>query len=183
MVRSLLARWMRLAQLACKNNASVAYMHTKLLKKIKIFCFVLFKHGSCLSCPVKCGFQSSSSWPPLFECTNTKALWMVTKEVIVLIFNLILILIQCLNNKCVAVHNKCSKIPPSTSMHFATRVQRSRVFRLSWSSRFFTRAAASKLRASSSSLVSTLLLYTSLFKPTHKNLTKSELQIQTSLSR
>ena len=35
------------------------------------------------------------------------------------------------NDKFVTVHNDCSKIPPSTSTHFATRVRRSRVVRLS----------------------------------------------------
>jgi len=38
------------------------------------------------------------------------------------ILSVILILIQCLNNKSVAVRNKCSKIPPSTSVHFAAGV-------------------------------------------------------------
>jgi hypothetical protein len=47
------------------------------------------------------------------------------------------------------------KTSPSTSVHFATRVWRSRVVRLSWSSRFFMRAAASKIRASNSFRVST----------------------------
>jgi hypothetical protein len=56
------------------------------------------------------------------------------------------------NVKFVTVHNKCSKIPPSTSVHFATRVLRSRVVRLSWSSRVFMQAAASKMRASNSSV-------------------------------
>jgi len=55
--------------------------------------------------------------------------------------------------KSVTVHNNCSKIPQSTSTHFATRVRRSRVVRLSWSSRFFMRQAASKLQASYSSRV------------------------------
>jgi hypothetical protein len=50
---------------------------------------------------------------------------------ILLTVNLILILIQCLNDKFVTVHNKCSKIPPSTSVYFETRLRRSRVVRLS----------------------------------------------------
>ena len=45
--------------------------------------------------------------------------------------NIILILIQCLNNKSVAVRNKWTKIPPSASVHFATGVRSSRVVRLS----------------------------------------------------
>ena len=51
------------------------------------------------------------------------------------------------NDNFVTVHNKCSKIPPWTSVHFATSVPRSRVVRLSWSSRLFMRAAAFKMRA------------------------------------
>jgi len=61
------------------------------------------------------------------------------------------------NENFVTVHNKWSTIPPSTSVHFATRVRRSRVVRLSWSSRFFIRAAASKTRASNWSGVSTII--------------------------
>jgi hypothetical protein len=38
------------------------------------------------------------------------------------------------NYKCITVQNKCSKIPPSASIHFATRLRESRVVRLS----FFT---------------------------------------------
>ena len=54
--------------------------------------------------------------------------------------NLILILICNLNDfffflqrdgKFVTVRNECSQIPPSSSVHFATRVRRSRVVRLS----------------------------------------------------
>ena len=41
-----------------------------------------------------------------------------------------LFVIWCLNEKFVTVHNKCSKIPPSTSVHFANLMRRSRVVRL-----------------------------------------------------
>ena len=41
-------------------------------------------------------------------------------------------------------------------------------FRLSWFSRFFMQAAASKMRASNSSCVSTFILQTSLFIQPHK---------------
>jgi hypothetical protein len=75
--------------------------------------------------------------------------------------------LKCRNDKSVIVHNKCSKIPPSTLVHFATRVRRSGVVRLSWSSRFVMPAAASKMRASKSSGISTLLLQASLFIQTH----------------
>jgi hypothetical protein len=35
------------------------------------------------------------------------------------------------NEKFATVYNKCPKIPPPTSVHFATGVRRSHVFRLS----------------------------------------------------
>jgi hypothetical protein len=49
-------------------------------------------------------------------------------------------------------------IPSQPSVHFATRVRRSRVARLSWSSRFFVRAAASEMSVRNSSRVSACLL-------------------------
>jgi len=39
--------------------------------------------------------------------------------------------IYCSSDRVGTVYNKCSKIPPSTSMHFATRVKTWRVVRLS----------------------------------------------------
>jgi hypothetical protein len=76
--------------------------------------------------------------------------------------SLFLILIKRLNDFLhrnfqffLTAHNKCSKIPPSTLVHFATPVRRSRVVSLSWSSRFFMLAAASKMRANNSFRVST----------------------------
>jgi len=39
--------------------------------------------------------------------------------------------IYCSSDRVGAVYNKCSKIPPSVSMHFATRVKTWRVVRLS----------------------------------------------------
>ena len=38
--------------------------------------------------------------------------------------------IYCSSDRVGTVHNKCSKIPPSTSMHFATRVKTWRFVRL-----------------------------------------------------
>ena len=64
------------------------------------------------------------------------------------------------DNELVTVH-KCSRMPPPASAHFANRVQRSRVVRLSWSSGFFVRAVACKMRASNSSGVSTFFLHRS----------------------
>ena len=39
--------------------------------------------------------------------------------------------IYCSTDRVGTVYNKCSKIPPSTSIHFATRVKTWRVVRLS----------------------------------------------------
>jgi hypothetical protein len=60
--------------------------------------------------------------------------------------------------KCYRVRNKCSRNSPSTSVHFASRVLRSRVVQLSRSSVFFVLAAISTMRASKSYLVSTVVL-------------------------
>jgi hypothetical protein len=76
----------------------------------------------------------------------------------------------CLNDIYVTLHNKCSKIPPCL---IASPAWRSRVC-LSWSSRFFMRAAASKMRDKNSSRVS---------NPTNKNLTQLSVEIQTALFR
>jgi hypothetical protein len=54
---------------------------------------------------------------------------MVTNKDKLFAVNLILILISCLNDEFVTIHNKCSKIPPSTSANFANRVRRSGVVR------------------------------------------------------
>jgi hypothetical protein len=80
-----------------------------------------------------------------------------------------------MNDRCVTVHNKCSKIPPSMSVHFAIRV---------WSGVFFvwvdlhvflTQAAAPKMRDGGSSGLSTFILPTSHFIQTHKqNFSASE---------
>ena len=95
------------------------------------------------------GYASNSAWLPTEGSLNLQTQSAVNsnkqREITVI---LVLISIHCLNNKSVAVRNKCSKISPSTSVHFATGVWRSRVVRLSWSSRLFMQAAAPKLRAS-----------------------------------
>ena len=80
------------------------------------------------------------------------------------------------NDNFVTVHNKCSKIPPWTSVHFATSVPRSRVVRLSWSSRLFMRAAAFKLRA-------IRLVYPLFFCKVRSSSSPTNSQIKTVLSR
>ena len=80
------------------------------------------------------------------------------------------------NKNVVTVHNKSSKIPPPTSMHFATRVRTSSVVRLNWSSHVFLLAAASEIRPSNSSGLSTFLVWTLL-------VTGLDLAIQTAPSQ
>ena len=63
--------------------------------------------------------------------------------------------IYCSSDRVGTVCNKCSKIPPSTSTHFATRVKTWRVVRLSASWRSFMQAITSSMLTSSSSRVST----------------------------
>ena len=88
------------------------------------------------------------------------------------------------NDELVTVHNKFSKIAPSNSTQFATRVWRSRAVRLSWSSRFLIWAAASKMREINLSRVSVFLLWTLFFiRSINKNVTGFWLEIQTALSR
>ena len=68
---------------------------------------------------------------------NGKKLIEITHWLINFNFNLIFTwqILLHINNKFLTVHNKLSKIPPSTSMHLVTCVRRSRVaLLLSWSS-------------------------------------------------
>ena len=76
--------------------------------------------------------------------------------------------IYCSSDRVGTVYNKCSKIPPSTSMQFATRVKTWRIVRLSTSWRSFMQAITSSMLTGSSSRVSTFFLYTSLFIKPHK---------------
>jgi len=59
----------------------------------------------------------------------------------------------CSSDRVGTVYNKCSKIPPSKSMHFATRVKTWRVVRLSASWRSIMQAITSSVLTSSSSRV------------------------------
>ena len=106
----------------------------------------------------------------VFESTNRKAVWMVTKKQKLLHATYIFIFtsIQCMNDKFVTVHNKCLKIPLSTSMHLATSTLRSWAVCMNWSSLFFILAAAPKAQVSNSSCVSTFQLWTSPYIQIHK---------------
>ena len=86
--------------------------------------------------------------------------------------------IYCSSDRVGTVYNKCSEIPPLTSMHFTTRVKTWRVARLSASGRSFMQAITSSMLTSSSSRVSTFLctLHSSS-NPINKNLTGLSLEI------
>ena len=88
------------------------------------------------------------------------------------------------NYKSVTVRNKRSKIPPSTSVHFATGVRRSRVVRRSWSSRYFM------LQQHKNCEPAIRLVYPPFFckpysssKPTNKNVKELVLEVLTAVSR
>jgi len=101
----------------------------------------------------------------LFECTTAKLL--IRKRYYVYVLFLIpLFIVQV--TELIQGYNKCSKTPPSTSMHFATRVKTWRVVRLSASWRSIMQAITSSMLTISSSHVSTFFLYTSLFIKPHK---------------
>jgi hypothetical protein len=87
-----------------------------------------------------------------------------TEKLVIVIW----ISIQCLNNQSVTVHNNRSINLQSTSVHFTTGVRRSRVVRLSWLSRYFMRAEAAKMLASSSSRIFLFLFKILLYIHTHK---------------
>ena len=111
----------------------------------------------------------------LFECTTAKLL--VRKRYYVYVLFLIPVFIVQVT-ELVQGYNKCSKIPPSTSMHFATRVKTWRVVRLSASCRFFMQGITSSKLMSSSSRVTTFVctLHASQ-NPINKNLTGLSLEI------
>jgi len=80
-----------------------------------------------------------------------------------------------------SVQSKCSKIPPSTSMHFSTLLATVRVavLRSSWHS-CFMRVALFIMRATNSSLMFAFSLQTSLFIHPHRQ--KSDMYSPTSNS-
>ena len=113
-------------------------------------------------CPIPNGFRDRAIW--MF---NRK---IVDKKEILRVRTVSNTGIYCSSDRVGTVqgYNKCSKIPPSTSMHFATRVKTWCVVRLSASWCSFMQAIISSTLTSSSSCVSALFLYTSLFIKAHK---------------
>jgi len=113
---------------------------------------------------------------PIPKIFRDRAIWMynskiVDKKEILHVRTVSNTGIYCSSDTVGTVYNKCSKIPPSTSMNFATRVKTWRVVRLSASWLSFMQAKTSSMLTSSSSRISTLFLYTSLFMKPHKKST------------
>ena len=111
-----------------------------------------------------CVLLRTFSKTELFECTTSKLLIRMLRLRIISNTG-----ICCLSDRVVTDYNKCSKIPPSTLMHFATRVKTWRVVRLSASWRSFMQAITSSVLTSSSSRESTFFFYTLFFIKPHKH--------------
>ena len=102
-------------------------------------------------CPIPNGFQDRAIWK-----YNRK---IVDKKEILRVCTVSNIGIYYSSDRVRTVCNKCSKIPPSTSVHFATHVKTWRVVRLSASWRSFMQAITSSMLTSSSSRVSTFFFW------------------------
>jgi len=127
---------------------SVAYLHIQVSQdEISIFwevivSVILSKNVYMKMCPIPNGFQGMC---------NRK---IVDKKEVLRIRTVSNTGIYCSSDRVGTVYNKCSKIPPSTSVHFATRVKTWCVVRLSASWRSFMQAITSGMLTSSSSRVS-----------------------------
>jgi hypothetical protein len=104
----------------------------------------------------------------LFNCTFAELL---IKRYYVL-FLISVFIFQVTNLAHFTYYNMFSKISPSASIHFATRVRTVRVARLSASGRSCMLAIICIMRTSNSSRVSTFILYNLLFIQTHKQKSK-----------
>jgi len=121
-------------------------------------------------CPIPNGFRDRAIWMYYRKIVDRKDILSVRTVSNTGIY--------CSSDRVGTVYNKCSEIPPSTSMHFAIRVKTWRVVRLSAAWRSFMQAITSSMLTSSSSRVSTFFLYNSLFiKPHKQNLTGLSLEI------
>ena len=103
---------------------------------------ILSKNVYMNMCPITNGFRDRAIW-----MYNRK---IVDKKEILRVRTVSNTGIYCSSDRVGTVYNKCSKIPPSTSMHFATRVKIWRVVRLSASWRSFMQAITSSMLTSSS---------------------------------
>jgi len=115
---------------------------------------ILSKNVYMNMCPIPNGFRDRAVW-----MYNRK---IVDKKEVLRVRTVSNTDIYCSSDSVGTVNNRCSKIPPSTSMHFAPRVKTWRVVRLSASWHSFMQAITSSMLTSSSSRVSAFFLYTSL---------------------
>jgi len=106
-------------------------------------------------CPFPNGFRDRAVW--MYKCK------IVDKKEILLVRTVSNTCIYCSSDRVGTFYNKCSKIPPSTSMHFATLVKTWRVVRLSASWRSFMQAITSRLVSCMN-----FFLYTSVFTKPYK---------------
>jgi len=128
---------------------------------------ILSKNVYANMCPIPNGFWDRTIW-----MYNRK---IVDKKDILRVRTVSNTSTYCSSDRVGTVYNKCSKIPPSTSVHFATRVKTWRVVHLGASWRSFMQAITSSMLMSSSSRVSTFFLYTSLFIKPYKQKSNGEI--------
>ena len=130
-----------------------------------IVLIILSKNVYMSMCPIPNSFRVRAAW-----MYSNKT---VDKKEVLHLCTLSNYGIYCSSNRVGIVYKKCSKIPPSTSMHFITPVKTWRAVRLSASWRSFMQPITSGMLTSSSSRVSTLFFCTlhSSWNPINKNLT------------
>ena len=100
---------------------------------------ILSKNVYMNMCPIANVFRDRAIW--MYNCK------IVDKKEISRVRTVCNTGIYCSSDRVGTVYNKCSKIPPSTSMHFATRVKTWRVVRLSASWRSLDRTKLHRLSA------------------------------------
>ena len=108
---------------------------------------ILSKNVYMNMCPIPNGFRDRAIC--MYNCKT------VDKRELLRVHTVSNTSIYCSSDRVGTVYNKCSKIPPSTSMHFVTHVKTWRVVRLSASWCSFMQAITCSMLTSSSSRVST----------------------------
>ena len=132
---------------------------------------ILSKNVYMNMCPIPNGYRDRAIW-----MYNHK---IVDKKEILRVRTVSNTGIYCWSDSIGTVYNKCSKIPTSPSMHFATRVKTWCVVRLSASWHSFMQAITSGMLTGSSSRVSTFFFCTlhSSSYPINKNITGLSVEI------
>ena len=140
----IIVTWSSNEQLQTKLETLYRVMQKGRAMLLKVIVLVIVKNIYMIMCKILIGCRER-------ENERERAVWMkrhqnivtgkklieITDWLINFIYNLIFTwqILLHINNKFLTVHNKLSKIPPSTSVNLVTCVRRSRVARLlSWSS-------------------------------------------------